>query len=193
MAVTAESIPVLPISSFEELGQQVRVLEHHRQSAPDPNTLNMLLFSGEMDRLLSAFTLATGAAASGMRVSIFVTFWGAAALKKVGPQAPGKSFIEKLFGWMLPGGWHRQKLSRLHMGGLGRWLMQKEIHKKGMPDLPTLLSLAQELGVELYLYDTSMAIMGIRKEELIDYPHLRLCGVAHFLDMSTKANTTLFI
>ncbi|NOT55795.1 MAG: NADH dehydrogenase FAD-containing subunit [Deltaproteobacteria bacterium] len=193
MPPTAESMPLLPAPSLKELAQRVRVLEHHHQSAPDPNTLNMLLFSGEMDRLLSAFTLATGAAASGMHVSIFVTFWGAAALKKVGPQSPGKSFIEKMFGWMLPGGWHRKKLSRLDMGGLGRWLMRQEMRKKGMPDLPTLLSIAQELGVELYLCDTSMAMMGIRKEELIDYPNLRVCGVAHFLDMSTKSNTTLFI
>jgi peroxiredoxin family protein len=38
-----------------------------------------------------------------------------------------------------------------------------------------------------------MRLMGIRREELIDYPGLAMCGVATFAESCSEANTTLFI
>ena len=38
-----------------------------------------------------------------------------------------------------------------------------------------------------------MQLMGIRREELIDYPGLEYCGVAKFTEEAAQANTTLFI
>jgi len=38
--------------------------------------LAMVVFSGDMDKLFAAFTIATGAAASNMDVTMFFTFWG---------------------------------------------------------------------------------------------------------------------
>ena len=95
--------------------------------------------------------------------------------------------------WMLPGGFHNRKLSQLDMGGMGRWMMAREMRKKRVPDLPTLIDLAQELNVQLYVCDMSMSLMGIRQSELIDYPNLQCCGAVHFLEIASKANTTLFI
>ncbi|TFH42445.1 MAG: hypothetical protein E4G96_03435, partial [Chrysiogenales bacterium] len=40
------------------------------------NKLSMVVFSGDMDKLLAAFIIATGAAAMGMEVVMFFTFWG---------------------------------------------------------------------------------------------------------------------
>jgi peroxiredoxin family protein len=186
------SIP-LPVDPVAELTRRVQELERQVKAGPDTNALSLMVFSGEMDKLLAAFTLATGAGACGMQVSVFLTFWGTAALKKAASQSTDKSLVEKLFGWMLPGGLHKRKLSKLDMGGLGRWMMVREMRRKRVPDLPALVELAQELGVQLYVCDTSMSLMGIRREELIDYPNLQCCGAAHFLEMASRANTTLFI
>ncbi len=44
--------------------------------------MTIILFSGELDKAIAAFTLATTAAASGMKVSMFYTFWRLNVLKK---------------------------------------------------------------------------------------------------------------
>jgi len=153
----------------------------------------VLVFSGELDRLLSAFTLAVGAAACGLRVSMFFTFWGVAALKKSGPQSPGKSVVERMFGWLLPGGLSRRKLSRLDMAGMGRAIIAREMRAKQVSDLPALIAMAADSGVEINLCEMSMGLMGIRHQELVDYPRMNTCGVAHFVDLASRSQTTLFI
>jgi peroxiredoxin family protein len=47
----------------------------------------MVVFSGDMDRLMAAFIIATGAAASGTDVTMFFTFYGLQGIKK--PSPPG--------------------------------------------------------------------------------------------------------
>lgn len=169
------------------------MLERRVEGGPDANALSMVVFSGELDKLLAAFVIATGAAASEMRVSMFFTFWGTAALKKDGPQEAGKTLVERMFGWMLPGGLHRRRLSRMDMCGIGRRMMAAEMRKKGTPDLESLISIAQECDVEVNVCEMSMSLMGITREELISYPKMKLCGVATFLETASKAGTTLFI
>lgn len=180
-------------STLAALRQRVEVLERRLGRVPDPDSLAMVIFSGELDKLLAGFVIATGAAACGMQVTMFFTFWGTAALKKAGRQSPGKTLVERAFGWLLPGGWSRRRLSRLDMGGLGRRLMLQEMKRKNVADLETLMQLARDSGVKLLLCEMSMSLMGIRVEEIIDYPGLQVCGVAHFVDVSARANTTLFI
>lgn len=46
------------------------------------NRLAIVLFSGTIDKLISASIMATGAAAMGMDVEIFLTNWGALAFRK---------------------------------------------------------------------------------------------------------------
>jgi peroxiredoxin family protein len=181
------------LATIEELTRRVNTLELRSEETADPNALNMVVFSGELDKLLAAFVIATGAAACDMKVSMFFTFWGTAALKKAGPQGHGKSVVERMFGWMLPGGFRRRKLSKLDMVGLGRRMMTREMEKKGVADLPELIDIARETGVQVRVCEMSMSLMGIRREELIDYPDMNLAGVAHFLKHASAANTTLFI
>ena len=192
-AATLTSFPSSSPDTIAELLQRIAALEQKMQSVPDTNALCMVVFSGELDKLLASFVIATGAAACGMKVSMFFTFWGTAALKKKGPQSPGKTLVEKAFGWMLPGGFDKRKLSKLDMGGMGRMMMAQEMKKKNVSDLPTLIALAQELAVQLYICEMSMSLMGITREELIEDPDMKQCGVAHFLTLASEANTTLFI
>jgi len=185
--------PTATIEDALDWQRRLEVLERQMKAAPQANALSMVVFSGELDKLLAAFVIATGAAACGMRVSMFFTFWGTAALKKAGPQGRGKTWIEWMFGWMLPGGFGRRRLSKLDMCGLGRRLMAGEMRKKNIPDLPTLVELAGQSGVDISICEMSMNLMGIRPEELIDYPSLKYCGVAGFLQAASTSNTTLFI
>ncbi|MCA9043860.1 MAG: DsrE/DsrF/DrsH-like family protein [Planctomycetaceae bacterium] len=180
-------------AEIQELQARMEKLEARLNDAPDPNTMNLLVFDASRDRLLAAFVMANGAAACGMNVSMFFTFWGTAALKKDAAQSRGKSWVEWAFGWMLPRGAGRTALSQMDMCGLGRMLMQSEMKKKNIADLDQLIPTAAELGVKIRVCEMSMQLMGIRREELIDYPGLDYCGVATFADLTSKANTTLFI
>jgi len=190
MPSTIEAISPETIATLE---RRIEELEKQPKNTADSNSLSMVVFSGELDKLLAAFVIATGAAACGMRVSMFFSFWGAAALKKDGPQSKGKSLVENMFGRMLPGGIGKRKLSKLDMLGAGRQMMIREMAKKNIANLPELIEAARALEIEINICEMSMSLMGIRPEELIDYPNLGFCGVAGFVEQSSSSNTTLFI
>ncbi|MDQ7850883.1 MAG: DsrE/DsrF/DrsH-like family protein, partial [Armatimonadota bacterium] len=81
------------------------------------NRLSLVVFSGEMDRLMAAFVIATGAAASGMEVTMFFTFWGLQAVKK--PVRTGASAMGRMLGWFLKDA-DGVGPSKLNFGGAGR-------------------------------------------------------------------------
>lgn len=159
-----------------------------RCGAPAATRVTFVVFSGDLDRLLAAFTLATGAAACGLDVSMFFTFWGTAALKTRRSSQP-KTAIERALGWMLPGGLGRARLSRLDFAGLGRWLIRREMRRKGIASLEELMAAAQESGVRMAVCETSMALMGIDRTELAEWPGLEICGVAHLWDQAAEGQT----
>lgn len=179
--------------SFSQLEKRLKDLERLTASAADTNQLNMLVFSNSRDRLLVSFMMANTAASLGMEVSMFFAFWGTSVLKKGGAQIGKKSLVERAFGWMLPNGVRRTKLSQMDMCGMGRLLMSREMKRKNVADLDELLAVAGELGVRISACEMSMNLMGIRREELIDYPNLSFCGATSFIEATTKANTTLIV
>ena len=187
----SDTISTFADDKLAELTRRLEALE--RQVASKDNGLSMVVFNNDLDKLLAAFTIATGAAACGMKVSMFFTFWATAALKKTGPQSVGKSVVERMFGWMLPGGFTRQRLSKLDMAGMGRWMMCREMSRKNVPSLEELVETADELGVQVNICEMSMSLMGIRPEELRTFSNVKYCGVATFLGQASESNTTLFI
>ena len=152
--------------------------------------LSMIVFSGDMDRLFAAFTLATGAAASGMEVVMFFTFWGLRALKK--KVRTGRGLLGRLLGLFYGGDIERASPSRLKFGGLGRWMFKRMMRAKRVPSLTELRQTALDLGVKLYGCQMSMEVMEIRTEDLIDAVQ-PTCGVASMLEMSDRSKQTLFI
>ncbi len=154
--------------------------------------VSIVMFSGEMDKAMAAFTIATGAAAMGMRVDMFFTFWGITILRKKGVKVEGKNLIEKIFGWMLPKGADDLALSKMHMAGMGTKLMKNIMTKKRSASVPELIELAGQLGVNLHACEMSMGIMGIRREELLDQVK-DVIGVATYLDDASHSKITLFI
>jgi len=96
-------------------------LDNLRTSKPDKVTI--VLLSGDMDRAMAAFIIATGAAAMGMQVTIFFTFWGLNAIRKKGATSSAKDWLRQMFGLLNKGGADSLPLSRFHFWGLGTRMM----------------------------------------------------------------------
>ncbi len=150
-----------------------------------------ILFSDDLDKTLATFVLANGAAATGKKVTIFFTFWGLNALKKVHKPNVKKDLFGKMFGWMLPSDSSELKLSKMNMGGMGSKMMRFIMKKKGIDSLETLRQQAIDNGVEFIACQMSMDVMGIQKEELLD--NVTIGGVATYMDRAEAANVNLFI
>ncbi len=128
----------------------------------------------------------------GGKATLFFTFWGLTVLRRdPAPAVQGKSFMDKMFGWMLPRGANKLPLSQMHMGGMGTRMMKDRMASKNLPNLPGLMEEARQAGVRLVACTMSMEAMGIREEELID--DIELGGVADFLGASSQSGTNLFI
>jgi len=157
------------------------------------NKISMIVFSGELDKLLASMIIATGAAAMGMKVVLFFTFWATAALRKPDTSVSGKDFMSKMFGWMLPKGRNQVKLSKMNMGGMGTAMLKGLMKKKNAPSLDQLFELAGQLGVEIKVCEMSMDLMGFKREEMIDYPNIEYVGVATFLAHAATSKNQLFL
>ena len=160
--------------------------------ALDTRGVSLVVFSCELDKLLAAFVIATGAAASGMDTSLFFTFWGTSALRR-GTVRPSKRFMERALGWMLPRGMQHLPLSKLDMAGVGRQLLRAEMKAKGVASLEELLALSAELGVKLRVCTMSLDLLGLQREELIDYPGLEYCGFASFIESASRSRISMII
>lgn len=155
--------------------------------------LSMVVFSGDLDKILAAMIISTGAAAYDMKVKLFFTFWATAALRDPKKKAGGKSFMEKMFGIMLPKGSKKVKLSKMNMAGMGTSMIKGIMKKHKVASLEELFKTAGELGVEINICEMSMNLMGFKKEEMIDYPNMKVCGVATFIADAGESKVQLFI
>jgi len=155
--------------------------------------LSMIVFSGDLDKVLASFVIATGAVAMGMDVVMFFTFWGTPTLRDKSKRVGGKDFMGKMFGTMLPKGTGEVKLSQMNMGGMGTSMMKSLMKKKNVASLEQMLEMASELGVRIFICEMSMNLMGFKPEEMIDYPDLTYCGVAKFLEEAHNSKVQLFI
>lgn len=157
------------------------------------NKLSMIVFSGELDKQIAAMIIATGATAMGMKVVMFFTFWGTAALREPKKKIGGKDFMSKMFGFMLPKGRNKTKLSNMNMAGMGTAMLKTLMKKKHVASMDELFEAAAALGVEINICEMSMDLMGFQKEEMIDYPNIKTVGVATFLANAKESAVQLFI
>ena len=89
-----------------------------------PRAKTIIVFSGDLDKVLASFIIANGAAAMGRPVTMFFTFWGLNVLRKNNKVKVPKSFIESMFGGMMPRGVGKLKLSKMNMMGMGTSMMR---------------------------------------------------------------------
>ena len=171
------------------LKSRVDVLD---KKATEPKVA-IIVFSGDLDKVLAAFVIATGAVAMGMEAVMFFTFWGTPVLRDKKKSVGGKDTMGKMFGTMLPKGTGDVKLSKMNMGGMGTAMMKSLMKKKNVATLEQMLEMAEELGVKIFVCEMSMDLMGFKREEMIAYKDLTFCGVAKFLEEANNSRITLFI
>ncbi|NJL05096.1 MAG: hypothetical protein HC911_09360 [Chloroflexaceae bacterium] len=152
--------------------------------------LSMVVFSGDFDKTMAAFIIATGAAAMGLEVSMFFTFWGLGAVKKQ-KVFEGKNVIEKGFTAMLPAGANNLGLSKMNFFGAGTAIMHKLMKNHDVTTPADLVQMAQEMGVRMVVCDMSRELLGVRDDELIG--GLEMGGVATFMGDAARSKVSLFI
>ena len=143
------------------------------QNNTGADRVTIVLHSGDMDKLYSALIIGNGALAMGMEASIFFTFWGLQRLQK--------------------GGLEKGPLSKMHMFGLGKWMIKRRMKKSNVSSLEKLMADYKELGGHIIACDMTMDIMGIKpsdlREDLID----EFGSVGTYIQAARDSTITLFI
>lgn len=153
--------------------------------------LSIIVFSGDFDRAVAAFTLATGAAAVNWEVNLFFTFWGLDIIKKKpGRSCIGNGLLARFFNFLL-GGRNHLPLSRLNFGGLSPRLMTGMMRNRNVATLTELIEAAKKLKINFVACEMAMHILGITKADLIDEVK-DVVGVPSFLS-SSRDGQVLFI
>jgi peroxiredoxin family protein len=167
-----------------------QALAEVRERVPEDRAA-IVVFSGDLDRVLASFVIATGAAASGLETSMFFTFWGLSVLKRPGAAPGPRSLKERMFALMTPAGSRGLPTSRLNFFGLGAVMLRGMMKEQGIASLEELIAMARDLGVRFTACTMSMDAMGITRDELVD--GLEVGGVAAFMADASRARVSLFI
>ena len=173
----------------ERLAAVEQRVESLEESQPD-DMVALIVFSGDLDRVLAAFVIATGAAALGQEVSMFFTFWGLGVLKKESNLA-GKGLFEKMMSIMSPSNSAQLPVSKMNYFGVGAKMLRQMMKDNNVSSLEEMIDMAREMGVKMLACEMSKDVMGIQDEELMD--GLEPAGVAAFLGESLRSRTNLFI
>ena len=134
--------------------------------------MSIICFSGTVDKLLAVSTLATGAAAMGQEVDIFLTFWGLNAFRKDQVRTNMKFSAD--------------------FAEFAEPAMQAMQAKNVRHCLDTLYD-AKEIGVvNVKACSMTMELFGWTKDDL-DPIVEEVTGVASFVDQAKDAKINLFI
>ena len=155
------------------------------------NGATLVVFSGDLDKAIASFIIATGAASMGKKVTMFFTFWGLNILKKKDKPKMNKDTMEKMFDFMLPDHPGKLPLSQMNMMGMGPAMIKQIMKKHNVDDLETLIKNAINMGVNIVACSMSMELMGIKKEEFIE--GVEIGGVASYLGSTEDSGLNLFI
>ncbi len=135
------------------------------------NKVSLILFSGNIDKLMAGSIIASGAVANEMEVNIFVTFWALLQLKKNGAPPPT---LSPEAGKMAP-------------------QIMKVMKEKKIPSWLDTIKQISEIG-KVNVYGCSMFadLLEMNKDEF-DPIMKDLIGVSQFVDMSKDSSMTLFL
>ena len=152
----------------------------------------IVVFSGDLDRALAAFSMANTAASMGMEATMFFTFWGLNIIKKNEGGIRSKGLMRKMLNRMNRGGSKRLGLSKFHMFGLGTWMMKRLMKDVKMPSVDEMIAMGKGMGVRLIACTASMAVMGIDEDALRSEVD-DVAGAAYFLGEASKSQIALFV
>ena len=175
------------------LEEKIAALESRLAEAegrlPD-DRVTLMIFSGDLDRVMSSFVIATGAAAMGQQVTMFFTFWGLSVVKK-SSEFRDKSFPQTMMALLSPASSKSLPVSKMNYFGIGAAMLRKMLAKQNVFSLEDMLALARELGVRIIACEMSREVLGVHESEIMD--GVECGGVATFLADSLRSRTSLFI
>ena len=151
----------------------------------------IIVFSNDLDKVIAAFIIANGAQAMGKKISMFFTFWGLNVLRKDENVRMKKTFIERMFGMMMPRGATHLILSKMHMMGMGTGMIRGLMKKYNVTPVDAMMQSVIDGGGTLIACTMSMNLMGIHREELID--GIEEGGVATMLGDADQGHINFFI
>jgi len=154
--------------------------------------MTIVVFSGDLDKALAAFILATTGASMGMDVSMFFTFWGLNIIKSNEGGMTGKGFKQKMFSLLNKGGTNRLKLSKFHMLGLGTWMMKLVMKDSRYPSIEEFITIAKDMGVKLIPCSTTCGMFGLTENSFRSGVE-SIAGAAFFLNEARQSKVSLFI
>lgn len=151
------------------------------------NKLVIICSKGSLDMAYPPLMLATTAAAMGMEVHLYFTFWGmnmitkkTVASLKISPVGNPALPMPNILG-MMPG-----------MSSLVTSMIKKKMQKMRMSSILEMIATAKESGVKFHACSPSMDMMGLRKEDLI--PEVDdIIGATTYLDLASEDAITLFV
>jgi peroxiredoxin family protein len=154
--------------------------------------MTIVMYSGDMDRALAGFILATTAASMGMEVTMFFTFWGLNIIKKNEGGIRSNGFIRWMLNIINRGGAKRLTISKYNFFGLGTWMMKRLMKEMQMPSVEEFIVMAEQMGVKMVPCSTSCGILGV-PENAFRGGVESLAGAAYFLGEARQSKITLFI
>jgi peroxiredoxin family protein len=156
-------------------------------------SMSLIVTKGSLDWAYPPFILATTAAAMGLNVSMFFTFYGLNLLKKkldlaVTPLGNPGMAMPMMGGHMkmpnimpiIPG-----------MDAMATGMMKNLIKKKGIASIEELRDLAVEAEVNMVACQMTMDMFEYDMADLIEGPDLG--GAATYIEIATKSEINLFI
>lgn len=139
----------------------------HASGEPPNHRLSILVLSGDLEKGLAACNLALAGVASGGRVTVFFSFWGLNLLKRRKAAVKG-SLLTRFFGRLNRDNADRQRLGRFNMLGIGRRALLRLMRRQGMASFRESLASAHTLGVKIIACSTTMGLMGLDRDALLD-------------------------
>ncbi len=157
--------------------------------------MTIICSKGTLDMAYPPFILANTAAAMGIEVSLFFTFYGLDIINKkkykklkvaplANPAMPMPSPMDKIFSNALgaiPG-----------MTAIGTMIMKQMFKNGNMPTIEEMIKDAKEMGVKFLACQMTMDVMGVKNEELIDEVDDSV-GAAAFMAEAIDADINLFV
>jgi peroxiredoxin family protein len=159
---------------------------------PTPESMTIVAWSGDLDRMWPTLILGSTGAAYGMQTTIFFTFWGLFPLVREDVRITGTNAMTKALAGMNPPGMSRMKLSKMQMGGAGAAMMQRLAKGQNVSSPKELIEMCVELGVNLWPCEMTMELLGIRQDQLMDGVGEPV-GAATALSSMSRSNNNLFI
>jgi peroxiredoxin family protein len=130
--------------------------------------LVIFTWGGDLDKVWPTLILATTAAAMGMEVLVFFTFWGLFPLVRNDVRLTGDNWMQKAMSLLHRGGTEHLRLSQMNFAGMGPAMMRKLATEHHVASPQELLELARDMGVRLIPCQMTMDLLGLKREDLID-------------------------